>query len=74
MPVGKDFSSASGAIAIISDIAQLEPIGFSLISALLDKLKGKTDAEILAGDAQDWAAIIVTAHAAAQPPTPPTAQ
>ena len=41
MSNGKDFSNASGAIAIIGDIAQLEPIAFGLVKALIDGLKGK---------------------------------
>lgn len=63
-------ASATGAIAILGDIAQLEPIAFGLVAALVQGLKGKSDADILAGDAGDWASIITTAHAAAQPPTP----
>lgn len=55
--------SAAGAIAIIGEIAQLEPIAFGLVAALVNGLKGKTDAEVLAGDAADWAAIVATAHA-----------
>ena len=71
MSNGKDFSGASSAISIIGDIAQLEPIAFGLLKALLDKLKGKSDAEILASDAADWGAIITEAHDAASqaPPT-----
>ncbi len=65
-------ASAASAIAIIGDVAQLEPIAFGLVAALVSKLKGKSDADILAGDAQDWAAIIITAHAAANA-APPTA-
>ena len=64
-------ASAASAIAIIGDVAQLEPIAFSLVAALVDKLKGKSDADILASDAADWADVIVTAHAAAQPPKTP---
>ena len=55
--------SASGAIGIIGDIAQLEPIAFSLVVALVNGLKGKSDAEILASDATDWASIVAQAHA-----------
>lgn len=65
-------SSAAGAIAILGEIAQLEPIAFSLVAALVAKLKGKTDAEVLAGDAEDWAAIITEAHHAASNPPPKT--
>ena len=67
---GKDMSSASGAIAIIGDIAQLEPIAFGLVKALIDGLKGKSDADILAADASDWAAIVAEAHDAASQPPP----
>lgn len=66
-------ASATGAISIIGDIAQLEPIAFGLVKALVDGLKGKSDADVLAADATDWAAIIVTAHADAQPPAAPPA-
>ena len=57
----------TGAVGIMSDIATLEPVAFQLVLALISGLKGKTDAEILAGDAQDWASIVATAHAAQQP-------
>ncbi len=69
-------ASATGAIAIIGEIAQLEPIAFSLVQALIAGLKGKSDADILAADATDWTMIVATAHAAAQitpPSVPPTA-
>jgi hypothetical protein len=59
--------SANGAVGIIQEIAALEPIAFQLVLALVGGLKGKTDAEILSGDAQDWASIVSTAHAAQQP-------
>jgi hypothetical protein len=62
-------ASAAGAIAIIGEIAQLEPIAFGLVASLIHGLQGKTDAEVLAADATDWATIVTTAHAAAQPPT-----
>jgi hypothetical protein len=63
-------ASAAGAIAIIGDIAQLEPIAFGLVQALVKGLKGKTDAEILAADATDWSAIVAEAHDAASQPPP----
>ncbi len=53
-------------IALLNEAAQLEPVAFGLVIALITKLKGKSDAEILAGDSADWAAIIVTAHKEAQ--------
>lgn len=59
--------SAAGAIAILGDIAQLEPIAFGLVQALVSGLKGKSDADVLAADSADWAGIVATAHAAATP-------
>jgi hypothetical protein len=60
-------ASALGAIGIIGELAQLEPIAFSLVQALIQGLKGKSDTDILAGDATDWTTIVATAHATAQP-------
>jgi hypothetical protein len=59
-------ASAVGAIAIIGEIANLEPIAFQLVQALIQGLKGKSDTDILAADATDWSSIIATAHAQAQ--------
>jgi hypothetical protein len=59
-------ASALGAIAIIGELANLEPIAFQLVQSLIQGLKGKTDEEILAGDSTDWASIVATAHAEAQ--------
>lgn len=53
-------------IKLLSEAAQLEPVAFGLVMALIGSLKGKSDAEILAGDAQDWASIVATAHQEAQ--------
>ena len=61
-------ASAVRAIAILGEIAQLEPIAFGLVKALVQGLRGKTDAEILASDSADWAAIVATAHAEANTP------
>ncbi len=61
-------ASAAGAIAILGELASLEPIAFSLVTSLIHGLQGKSDADILAADATDWTSIIATAHAAAQPP------
>jgi hypothetical protein len=58
-------ASAAGAIAIIGEIANLEPIAFSLVQSLVAGLKGKSDADILAADATDWTDIIAKAHSAA---------
>ena len=58
-------ASAAGAIAIIGEIANLEPIAFGLVQALINGLKGKSDADLLAADATDLAAIVATAHAEA---------
>lgn len=63
-------ASAAGVIAIIGEIAQLEPIAFGLVVSLIQGLKGKTDAEILAGDASDWSDIVATAHAESVKATP----
>lgn len=60
-------ASAAGAIAILGELAQLEPIAFDLVAKLIHGLQGKSDAEVLAGDAADWAAIVITAHAEANP-------
>jgi len=57
--------SASLAISIISDIAALEPIAASLVLALVNGLKGKSDADLLAQDSATLAAIVANAHAAA---------
>lgn len=57
--------SASGALAIITDIAQLEPIAFALVQALVNGIKGKSDADLLAQDADTLAQIVSDAHAAA---------
>jgi hypothetical protein len=59
-------ASAAGAIAILGEIAQLEPIAFSLVASLVAGLKGKSDADVLAADSTSLAAIIATAHAEAQ--------
>jgi hypothetical protein len=59
-------ASAAGAIAIIGELANLEPIAFQLVQSLIQGLKGKSDADILAADATDWTAIVATAHAEAQ--------
>jgi hypothetical protein len=54
-------------IAILNEIATLEPIGFSLVASFIHGLQGKTDAEILAADADTLTAVVATAHAEAQP-------
>jgi hypothetical protein len=59
-------ASAAGAIAIIGELANLEPIAFQLVQSLIAGLQGKSDADVLAGDATDWASIVATAHAEAQ--------
>ena len=60
--------TTAAAIALLGEIAQLEPIAVGLVTSLINGLKGKTDAEILATDASDWADIVAIAHSAAQPP------
>lgn len=52
-------------LAILSEALQLEPVAFGLVASLISGLKGKTDAEVLAGDASDWAQIVALAHAEA---------
>lgn len=61
-------------LAILSEAIALEPIAFSLVAKLVQGLKGKTDAEVLAGDANDWAAIVALAHAEADPTAPPASK
>lgn len=61
-------ASAAGAIAIIGEIAQLEPIAFALVAKLIHGLQGKSDADVLAADSADLAAIITLAHQEAQTP------
>lgn len=57
-------ASAAGAVAIITDIASLEPVAFQLVLALVQQLKGKSDAEVLAADSAGWGDIVAKAHAA----------
>jgi hypothetical protein len=57
--------SASLAINIISEIAALEPIAASLVLALVNGLKGKSDAQLLAEDSTTLGQIVSDAHAAA---------
>jgi hypothetical protein len=52
-------------VALLGEIAQLEPIAFGLVTSLVAGLKGKTDAQVLAEDSSTLAAIIVAAHAEA---------
>ena len=59
------------AIALLGEIAQLEPIAVGLVTSLIGGLKGKTDAEVLAADSDDWGQIVATAHQAAQGPVVP---
>jgi hypothetical protein len=61
--------TAAALLALINAAAQLEPVAFQLVAGLITGLKGKSDAEVLAGDAKDWAAIIITAHTELQPKT-----
>jgi hypothetical protein len=60
--------TAAALLAILNQLITLEPAAVNLVQSLIAGLQGKSDAEILAGDAADWAAIVVAAHAAAQPP------
>jgi hypothetical protein len=55
-------ASAAGAIAILGEIASLEPIAFNLVAELVHGLQGKSDAQVLAADSTSLAAIITTAH------------
>lgn len=54
-------------LALLNEAAELEPVALGLVLGLIRGLKGKTDAELLAGDATDWAAILAAAQAAQQP-------
>lgn len=56
--------TAAALAALINELITLEPAAVNLVKGLIAGLQGKSDAEILAGDAQDWAAIVITAHAA----------
>lgn len=67
-------ASAAGAIAIIGDIAQLEPIAFGLVVTLINSLKGKSDADLLTADSSELAQIIATAHQAVVGAAPPPVQ
>ena len=58
--------TTAAAIALLGEIATLEPVAVGLVTQLIGGLKGKTDAEILAADADDWASIVTIAHNAAQ--------
>jgi|HubBroStandDraft_1064217.scaffolds.fasta_scaffold06463_1 hypothetical protein len=55
-------ASAAGAIAILGEIANLEPIAFALVASLVRGLQGKSDAEVLAADSTALAEIIATAQ------------
>jgi len=61
-------ASAVGAIAILQEIANLEPIAFQLIASLVHGLQGKSDADVLAADSAALTSIIATAQAAAAAP------
>jgi len=54
-------------LALLNEAAELEPVALGLVLGLIRGLKGKTDSELLAGDATDWATILATAQAAQQP-------
>jgi hypothetical protein len=54
-------------LAILNELILLEPAALNLVTSLIAGLKGKSDAEVLAGDANDWASIIIAAHEAQQP-------
>jgi hypothetical protein len=60
--------TAAALLAILNELITLEPAALGLVTSLIAGLKGKSDAEILAGDSSDWAQIIIVAHQAQQPP------
>ena len=55
-------------VALLNELITLEPAAVNLVTSLIKGLQGKSDAEILAGDASDWAGIVAEAHIAQQPP------
>lgn len=57
---------AANALQIIGIITTLEPAAFALVAALAAKLNGKSDAEVLAEDADTWTSVVATAHAEQQ--------
>ena len=59
--------TAAALAALINELITLEPAAVNLVESLIAGLQGKSDAEILAGDANDWADIIIVAHQAQQP-------
>jgi hypothetical protein len=59
-------ATAAGVLGVIQLITTLEPAAFNLIASLARGLAGKSDAEVLAADAGDWAQIVATAHATQQ--------
>jgi hypothetical protein len=61
--------TAAALLAILNQLITLEPAAVNLVQSLIAGLQGKSDAEILAGDATDWANIVIQAHQAQQPPT-----
>ena len=54
--------TATELIALLTQIAQLSPAAVNLVKELIDGLKGKSDEEVLAGDAAGWAEIVRIAH------------
>ena len=62
--------TAAALLAILNELITLAPSAVNLVTSLIEGLKGKTDADILAGDANDWATIVLIAHQAQQPPPP----
>jgi hypothetical protein len=64
--------TAAELIALLTQLAQLSPAAVNLVKELISGLRGKSDEEVLAGDAQGWANIVLIAHVQQQPP-PPTA-
>ena len=65
--------TAQALLAILNELITLEPAAVNLVKGLIAGLKGKSDAEILAGDSADWGAIVIVAHQAQQSlaPVPP---
>jgi len=63
--------TAAELIALLTQIAQLSPAAVNLVKELIGGLKGQSDEQVLASDAEGWANIVRIAHLnqQAEPPT-----
>ena len=64
--------TAAELIALLTQLAQLSPAAVNLVKELIAGLHGKSDEEVLAGDAEGWSNIVRIAHLEQQS-APPTA-